>query len=385
MIKVQGSKVQGSKVQGSKVQFDYSTTRRGLYMKVIRFKQSISYDVGYILRVSLPLKANREYLFFDKLADRIDHSRYILSERTMDNEVPIYHGEDLNGKSLLFLSLGGFGDALCLVQALNTLQNRYPGGCIDLAVAMDTYFLLERFGFKGGWLSRPVPLEYLRHYDFFQTAEILEHIPNNFKQNVARLFCELLSAPLDLSYTRFAHDRINHALRLTGSKKKRVAIQVDSASGNTRSYFPARVKELASLLSAADFEVYLVGFSMDLADFSPNHNIHNLVNRLSTILDLADILSQMDMIIAPDSVGGHLGGSMGIPTIVLFSVTGPEKMDHYPSVYSMQSQMSCSPCYQLNECPEGHAGCLALDHFSVSPDRVLEKIRESMGRALPIC
>jgi ADP-heptose:LPS heptosyltransferase len=347
-------------------------------MKIITFKKSISYDVGYISRLSLPLKADREYLFFDKLADRIDHSHYILSERTLDSEVPIYNGENLNGRSLLFSSLGGFGDALCLVQALNSLKNRYPDGHIDLAVTMDTYLLLERFGFNGGWLSRPVPLEYLKHYDFFQSAEALEHIPNNFKQNVARLFCELLSVPVTLSHTRFAHDWINHAMRLTGSNRKRVSIQVDSASGNTRSYSPARVKELALLLSAADFEVYLVGFSMDYADFSRDSSIHNLVNRLSTILDLAEILSQMDMIIAPDSVGGHLGGSMGIPTIVLFSVTGPEKMDHYPSVYSMQSQMSCSPCYKLDECPEGHSKCRALDHVSVSPAKVLEKIRELM-------
>ena len=109
-----------------------------------------------------------------------------------------------------------------------------------------------------------------------------------FKRNVARLFCELLSVPVNLSHTQFAHDRINHALHVTESKRKRVAIQVDSASGNTRSYPPARVKELASLLCAADFEVYLVGFGMEFADFSPDPNIHNLVNRLSTILDLAE-------------------------------------------------------------------------------------------------
>ena len=348
-------------------------------MQIITFKQSISYDVGYISRLSIPLKAGREYLFFNKLADRIEHPRYIQSHRILDSEMPIYNGENLNGRSLLFSSLGGFGDALCLVQALNSLKNKYQDGCIDLVVNLDTFLLLERFGFRGGWISRPVPLEYLKHYDFFQTAESLDNIPNNYKQNVARLFCEMLSVPLNLSHTRFANDRLNHALCLPESKRKRVAIQVDSASGSTRSYPPVRVKDLALFLAAADFEVYLVGFGMDFIDFSPDPNIHNLVNRLATILDLADILSQMNIIVAPDSVAGHMGGTMGIPTIVLLSVTGSEKMDHYPSVNSLQSQMPCSPCYQLNKCPEGYAGCRAIDHISIGPDKILEKIREFMG------
>lgn len=347
-------------------------------MKILTLKQNAEIHMGYC-KFHHKLGAGIEYVIFDKFFDTLQGMNDVLLVRDLEDEVPLYRGEDLAGRSLLFTTMGGYGDGLSAIQALNTLQNRYPTAQIDLMVHLDMFFLLKHFSFQGDWVEYPVSLDYFERYDFYQTSESVYGFENYYRRNVARMFCELFSVPMDLRHTVFRPRGVTHVFSSEENAGKRVAIQVDAMSGNTRFYPIHRVMELAEGLSAKDFHVYLVGFLDSPPRFDPSANIHNFINRLSSVTDVAGLLSRMDVIVAPDSVGGHLGGLLNIPTVALFSVTGTDKMDQLSSVYGMQPELSCSPCYQLYRCPLGRGRCDAMEHASMSPERIIQKVLEMAG------
>lgn len=347
-------------------------------MKIITFEQNVLLNMGY-WKFTHKLSAGIEYVVFNKFFDNLSESMDIFVIRDLGDEVTFYQREDLTEKLLLFTAMGGYGDGLSLIQALNALQNKYPTAQVDLMVHLDTYLLVKQFGFKGDWVDYPISLDYLKRYDYFQTAESLYGTPGYYKNNVARMFCEMFSVPMELAHSKFRPAGIAMATRLGTSEKKRVAIQVDALTGDMRSYPDHSIKTLALLLSKSGLEVYLVGFHDNPSVFGSGPGIHNFVNRLSSIVDLAGLISQMDVIVAPDSVGGHLGGLLDIPTIVLFGVTGTDKMDQYPSVHGIQSELPCSPCYQLHKCPMEYERCMAMEHISVSPANMMYKIMLILG------
>jgi ADP-heptose:LPS heptosyltransferase len=164
-----------------------------------------------------------------------------------------------------------------------------------------------------------------------------------------------------------------------GNRYKRAAIQVNTEKGSHRNYPPDKIARLAELLGKDGFEVFLVGNASHPSLPSRREGIHNCIGRTATPLELAGLLRHMDVIVTPDSLSAHIGGTLGIPTVVLFNVTGREKTDHYPSVTPLCPGRPCSPCYDLFHCPEGYGSCRALDDAELSPEAILEKVVELTG------
>ncbi len=345
-------------------------------MKLVRFKKSVALEMGS-LKFTYTLPAGRDYLFFDGTVKQIEESGHSFESRSPAGEIAFYSREPLDGKSLLFASLGGYGDVLCLVQALNALQSRYPGAGIDLAVAPDQYALAKAFSFRGGWLPPPLRLGALKRYDYLQSSEALRGLEGHDydRDNVARMFFDLFSLPLDLGHSpyRAGVDRASSA-----GIPKRVAIQVDALWGSNRAYPARQMADLAALLAGKGWEVFLTGFHRGFGGTNGSGRIHNLINRLPSVLDLVALLAGMDAIVSPDSLSAHLGGMLGLPTVALFSVTGAHKLDHYPSVRALASGLPCSPCYQLFKCPRGLESCAAFEDAAVAPARVLEEVERTL-------
>ena len=351
-------------------------------MKVITFTQDIDLQIGY-MQFNFSLARGREYVCLDGTYHLLEQYRHLFDAHEFAFEELLYRNQDLSGKSLLFTTLGGYGDMLCAIQALNALQHRFGDAQIDIAVTPDQYYLARLFSFKGNWMPYPVGLDCVRQYDYFQSSENLHELKNHDYQadNVARMFFDLFHLQPDLSHSGFQPDGICRTHRLGSAKRKKVALQVDTQWGPNRCYPSDRIKELATLLSNQNCEIYLTGFDTALASFDHGAHVHNYVNRISNVLDLTLLLSQMDVIVSPDSLAAHLGGMLGIATLALFSVTSTAKLDHYPSLTGIQSTRPCSPCHQLFECPAGHAHCLALENDSVAPVKIVAKIEQLTNSA----
>ncbi len=348
-------------------------------MKIITFRREPLFEIGY-WKYCHALAAGRPYVFFDKEIEKIRDHRAFYDLGEMEPHPPVYRGEDLGGKSLLFASLGGYGDALCFLQALNTLQARFPGAAIDIASHMDIYLFIRQFGFRGGWLGYPLKLRDLRRYDYYQTSDAIYGFPDAYRANIARLYGRILHVTLDISRSPFTPLDLPETVLPEGrADTKRVAIQVNTEKGSHRNYPPEKIARLAERLREAGFEVFLVGNASHPSLPSRGGGIHDCIGRTATPLELAGLLHRMDVIVTPDSLSAHIGGTLGIPTLVIFNVTGREKTDHYPSVIPLSSGRPCSPCYDLFRCPEGHGSCWALEGDDLAPEAIFERVAGLAG------
>jgi len=190
------------------------------------------------------------------------------------------------------------------------------------------------------------------------------------EKNITRLFHDLFRVNNGLSTCHLTLDSgAQQAMKLPPNSKKRIAIQVDSGHGVNKSYPVEYIYRLSVMLSESGYEVYFVGSEVRI-DVKGKRNIHDFVDRTPTIVEYVAILSQMDGIITPDSAGVHIGGLLNIPTLVLFSVTYCENVDHYPSITSLAPKISCAPCLDLYKCPAGHDSCVAFQDSAIAPEQI---------------
>lgn len=343
-------------------------------MKIVRLRQQVTLPVGpakhpYTFYPDVP------YVILNREARTANTPDLFLSVEDLDDSVSPYAGQDLTGRSLLCVFFGRYGDALMLAQSLNALRTKYPTATIDLAVHGDVFELMEAFGFRGcrqvGW---PLTQADFRSYEYFFSAECVESVFDLHRRNMTLAFADAMGVQLP--------DTERHPRNLDsgssdspwqipyGNVKKRVGIQV-SASKSNKFYPPQLLARLLKEFRTRGFEVFLLGDSGDVPDICADQGIHSMVGKTPGIVDFAQVLSQMDLLLGPDSVGAHIGGLLSIPTCVLLSVTSPANFSHYSSVSCLPSSADCAPCYALNHCPLGKPDCLAMHHESMRPEVVL--------------
>lgn len=343
-------------------------------MKIIKFKEDAHFEIGY-WGYKHHLPAGIDYVFFDEEINKIKSHEEFFETKKIMSESTLYEGQDLTNKSLLFISLGGYGDALCFLQAINSPQKKYPSAQIDISTHMDIFMFIRQFSYTGGWQNYPLRLDYFKEYDYYQSSDSIYSFDEAYKENIARLYGRIFKIDIELLLTRFSCVDVSKlAIKLKHSGKKRVAIQVDTEKGSTRAYPHETILDLAGLLCGSGYEVYLVGSGFSLLGARRIKCLHDYTGATATVLELAGILAQMDVIITPDSVSAHIGGILGVPTIVLFSVTGEEKTNHYASTIPIVSSISCSPCYDVARCKLGNDFCQAFYDTSMSPDAVYKKV-----------
>ena len=218
-------------------------------MNIITFEKPIQIEIGY-WKYRQPLSPGVPYLFLDKEMAKLGQKDESLQTGPINEEPRLYQGEELTGSSLLFVSLGGYGDALCFLQALNALQARYPDAEIDICTHMDIFWLMKQFNFRGGWLSYPPKLDYLKKYDYFQTSDSLQSGETSGEKNITRLFHDLFGVDPDLSASHLTLDSAaQQAMKLPLGSGKRIAIQVDAGNGVNKIYPLDYVTRLSVMLS----------------------------------------------------------------------------------------------------------------------------------------
>ena len=344
-------------------------------MKKAQLKNKTLGRVGY-WQYSTKLYPDREYLFMDQEIESGIENKVFQSVEPLGERHPPYTGQPLNDRSLIFSTLGGYGDALIHTRVLNSLQSKYPRARIDVVTHLDTYLLMRQFNFRGGWLKHPIQLEHLGAYDFYQSTEPLHQDPNICNKDLANEMGRLMKVNIRENDTRLTLDQaIERVTRLPGKKSPRVAIQVNSGQ-KMKDYPKDQIVQLANILARRSCEVYLIGGSTAFPDLDRNLHIYNFTGYSSFIGEVASLLSQMDLIIAPDSVGAHIGGLLKIPTLVLLSVSTPHNFDSYPSVRVLRSGVACAPCLSLDKCPQGHDGCIAFIDPDFDPEKIAALTRK---------
>ena len=99
-------------------------------------------------------------------------------------------------------------------------------------------------------------------------------------------------------------------------------------------------------------------------------NFHNLAGK-TTISELIDIISKLDLFITGDSGPMHLAAAFQIPTVSIFGPTRDVETSQWMNKKSsiVKKNLECQPCMK-RVCPLGHHNCMKL----IDSERVINNV-----------
>lgn len=277
-----------------------------------------------------------------------------LSWFSKENEKPFDSKQDYNGKSILIVRGGGFGDIMFTTPVMREMKLRWPKCRIGFACLSHYKAVLENCPYVDEVLKYPLALNDAKKYDawiFLEnsieaggeaekihavdiTAKHMGFSPDVLTNK--QMFYRVSKEESDWANRNFPR---NHGI-------KRIAIQMN-ASAPVRNYPGPLLLETIVRLCGLGFEVYLLGNPS-----GPAKKIHdNCINLAERKLDFRAsmaVMSQCDCLLGPDSVGLHVAGAIGMNAVGLFGpFDGALRLGYAPSVKWLQGRGGCSiaPCF----------------------------------------
>lgn len=290
--------------------------------------------------------------------------------RPMEESRPFDDTKDWNGKKILFMRAGGFGDIVNLTPTLREVKRRWPDAEVHLATMGEYGTVLEGLPYVSSVMKYPVSVETASGFDawvFFEKA--IEGNPRAEKIHMADLFAEITGLKFGLLANKFdghpdyiiSKDEASWATVQYPHRPgiKRLSIQV-SATARCRVYPMQNLEQVLNAFKAKkDWEVFLLG-EPGKVQAQETENVKNLTMHNVTFRQSAAVVGASDCFLGSDSALVHVAGALGVPAVGLFGPFPWKLRTAYsPSVVGIQGKGKCSPCFFH----EKHQGALARDLF----------------------
>ncbi len=161
--------------------------------------------------------------------------------------------------------------------------------------------------------------------------------------------------------------------------KKMLGINAGATYGSAKRWDSYKFAEVAIELSK-EYDILLFGSKNEenivheIEEILVRNSILNYQNLAgkTTILELIDYISSLDLLITNDSGPMHIAGAFKIKTIALFGPTDYRETNQWnnPNSINLSLNLECSPC-KKRTCPLKHQKCLK----EISSDMVLDAIK----------
>ena len=176
-------------------------------------------------------------------------------------------------------------------------------------------------------------------------------------------------------------DFVNHCLKtnfapgilssyLTNSNykgsSKILGINPGATYGSAKRWYPKQFAKIAIELSD-EYNIVIFGgkneldFANEIEGHLTKSNISNYLNLAgkTTISELSNYISKLDIFITGDSGPMHIAASLKIPTIALFGPTNPLETSQWKNPHSLiiKKTLQCQPCMK-RICPLKHHNCM---------------------------
>jgi ADP-heptose:LPS heptosyltransferase len=310
----------------------------------------------------------------------------------------LFGGQDYNGKSILLVRAGGFGDLVLLTPVLREIKRRWPAAKVRVSTMRHYAPVLSNLPFVDEVLPYPVPVGVVNECAavvFYENA--IEHNPRAEELHATELFGEIAGLleiadlkpeyrvrPSEAVWANEAYPRVNGT--------RRVCIQV-GASAALRVYPQKQMGEVVGALLKRGWEVFLMGDKgeVKLPDATPP-GLRNLAAAGLTFRQSCAVVSQADVLIGNDSALVHVAGALDVPAVAPYGPFPWKLRTAYsPSVHAIQGNAGCDPCFHHvnvarrnhfpDHCPSKKRGiCQVLE--SIKPDRIValaEKVARVRG------
>lgn len=152
--------------------------------------------------------------------------------------------------------------------------------------------------------------------------------------------------------------------------KKHWPVLLHPGAGSSRKRWPLRAfTEVAAAIIAADGNAGLIIGPADRDLLDEAHASGLKIYSLNEMSELHELLSVAAGFIGNDSGVAHLAACMGLPTVVIFTASDPQRWRPCgPAVETLTPDLPCQPCFETlaANCPQPE--CLT----AVAPDAVLQ-------------
>lgn len=349
------------------------------------------------------IAAGEPVLLPDRAAEKLEtYCPGLVNVGSVDGYYNKYEGQPLEGRSLLLVRHGGFGDLLFLTPLLRYLDERYGNAGLAVACGRRYHGVFLRNRHVRRIFTYPVKLKDFVSFDYQLcyegTLETSEdpgvHAVDLMARHagLADVGDRRLVYGVEPALTRKARNILRHELKVKAGDAT-VGLHL-RASSPIRTYPLESSLVVAAVLGAAGARVFLLGAEGDWAKtvgrkLSPSaklENVDNLCGRFRTMDQTVAFLSRLDLLIGPDSALVHFAGALDIPTVALYGpFPGAVRTKYYPRCITLEGRYAirpdvqeCAPCFKHgpNPCPkageDGASPCLR----NLEPEAV---IRAAVG------
>jgi ADP-heptose:LPS heptosyltransferase len=294
---------------------------------------------------------------------------------------------DWNGKKILLVRPGGFGDLLFLTPSVAEMKRRWPSCEIHVS-AFARYQSILRTSQVDSIVGYPLSVQDVDLYDAVVFLEnVIEGNPDAETLHAVDVVAKKIGlsdlASKKMQY-EFTPDEVEWSTaRYPRTDARRVAIQI-SASGHARNYPGNLLTEVIGNLIGKGIEVFLLGHPGEVPGKTPK-GIRNLTLEGLSFRQSVAAMATCDMVLGPDSVMIHIAGAIDMPALGLYGPFPWKLRTAYaPSVRALQGTSGCAmaPCFFHGSRLEKHfpkAGPCAKSNrcevmASIEPKRVLASI-----------
>lgn len=266
---------------------------------------------------------------------------------------PFYEDLDWNGKSILIIRAGGFGDLVNLTPVLREIKRRWPNAIIAVSSMANYGSALENLNFVDKTIKYPVLVEDAQKYDawiFYEKA--IEKNPLAEELHMTDVFASIAGLK-GKDWTENKKPSYN----VTGSEAnwaevqfprkpglRRLVVQV-GASADCRVYPIWNLEQIVNKLAQEDWEVFLMEKPGSL-NVQSTERIKNLSGMGLTFRQSAAALATGDCFLGADSAYAHVAGALDIPAVALFGPFPWKLRTAYsPSIHAIQGTAKCAPCF----------------------------------------
>jgi ADP-heptose:LPS heptosyltransferase len=172
-------------------------------------------------------------------------------------------------------------------------------------------------------------------------------------------------------------DEMLHSLGLSGGEFAVVHMGVGSA---LREWPREKWREVARALTSSGVPLVLTGAGpgeiRDAEELAHEFACTNLAGRLSWT-SFVHVISKARVVIAPETVAGHVAAAVGTPCVSLY--TGMGNVDHWRPLSSdcslLMNEVPCSPCHRRR-------GCDTMDCIrGITADKVISAAMREHARS----
>jgi ADP-heptose:LPS heptosyltransferase len=270
---------------------------------------------------------------------------------------PFDETKDWNGKKILIVRAGGFGDLVNLTPVLREIKKRWPNTIISVSSIADYGTALENLSFVDNVLKYPIPVEVANTYDawiFFEKA--IEKNPRAEKIHMTDLFAEIVGLTKTGTFSDWT-DFKQPAYNVTASEEtwareefprvpglRRLVVQVGT-SARCRVYPMNQLGQVVNKLKGEKWEIFLIGRQGEIG-IQDTETVKNLAARGLSFRKSAAVLATADAFLGSDSAFAHVAGALEIPAVALFGPFPWKLRTAYsPSITAIQGVGKCSPCF----------------------------------------